>query len=155
MWSIWMLKPKPEVKLLTLMWAQLIFRAQFLQSGRKGRTGICFSLIYQSRLLPSAAARYNWHSSYQKALQDSHSKRLALSCRNFATQSCFLSGTEPIRIYTWQFKDLEKRRISSFKFRVQDWNRFFSSYFLFLISHLTVKRCFANLSQELGCAHGG
>ena len=83
--------------------------ALFLQSFLKSSPGARCSSIYQSRPHPSAAGRYNWHSSYQKSVQDSHSMELTLSCADFAILPCILSGPEPVRIYTWQFGDEKKK----------------------------------------------
>lgn len=59
---------------------------------------------------------------------------LRSSLWDFATTLVWiLSGAEPARIYTWQFGDEGGgRRISSSKFRVQDWNGILF-FFFFLI----------------------
>lgn len=100
--SRWTLKHKPEVKVLTLMRVVLNSWALFLLSFWKSSPGAGFSPIYQSRPHPSAAGRYNWHSSHQKSLQDSTQWGSL-----WAVQT--LSGPEPRRIYTWQFGDEKKK----------------------------------------------
>lgn len=83
--------------------------ALFLLSFCKSSPDTQCSPIYQSRPHPSAAERYNWHSSYQKSLQDSNSMELTLSYADFAIPPRILSGPEPLQIYTWQFGDEKKK----------------------------------------------
>ena len=138
--SRWTLKYKLKVKLLTLMCVPLISQAWFLLSFRESSAGIWCRLVYHSRPHPSAAGRYNWHSSYQKALQGLPLNGLwalqALTPHPVSCQATSQYGFTPGNLEMWREKG-----ISSSKFTVQCWNGFFFflSYFLFLISHPAVK----------------
>ncbi len=155
--SRWTLKHKPEVKVLTLMHVVLNSWALFLPSFCKSSPGVQCSSIYQSRPHPSAAGRYNWHSSYQKSLQDSHSMRLALSCADFAippSQYPVRPGANAdLHLAIWRWKKGELAPPSS---ESRSEMEFF--FILFPFPHIT-SGCqipyYAKPSQELGCAHGG
>lgn len=138
--SRWTFKHKPEVKLLTLVHVLLNSWALFLLSFWKSSPGALCSTIYQSRPHPSAAGRYNWHSSYQKSLQDSHSMELTLSCADFAipSVSCQVQSQ-----YGFTPGNLEmggkKEELAPPSSESRAEMEFFLSYFLFLISHPAVK----------------
>lgn len=153
--SRWTLKHKPEVKVLTLMCVVLNSWALFPLSFWKSSPGARCSSIYQSRPHPSAAGRYNWHSSYQKSLQDSHSMEPTLRLCHHPPPSVSCQAQSQCG-FTPGNLEMKKRRISSSKFRVQGWNGIF--FILFPFPHIT-SSCqipyYAKPSQELGCAHGG
>lgn len=107
-------------------------RALFLPSFFwKSSPGARRSFIPQSRPHLSAAGRYNWHS--QKSLQDSCSMALPLSSADFDTLpppphsvSCQAQSRCRFTPGNLEMKKKKKRRISTSKFRVQEWNGIFS-----------------------------
>lgn len=136
--SRWTLKHKPEVKVLTLMCVVLNSWALFPLSFWKSSPGARCSSIYQSRPHPSAAGRYNWHSSYQKSLQDSHSMEPTL---RLCHHPPLLYPVRPrasadLHLAIWRWKK-DELALPSSESRAE--MEFFLSYFLFLISHPAVK----------------
>lgn len=147
-------------------WA--LFPPRFLKRKKKKKAkekrsgpGAGCASIYQRRPHPSAAVRYNRHSWYRKWLQDSHFTELTLRlCHHPRLYPVRRRASADLHLAIWRWGG-GGRRISSSKFRVQDWNGilfffFFLSYFLF--PHIT-SSCqiayYAKPSQELGCAYGG